>query len=124
MNANLPDDHSSIHYYDGDYPGQAISPFPENFDPATIDQGIAYDIDRYQELADESQGGLVLKDFCCGTGRVAIPLARRGFSVTGIDISEPMLGRFASTSDNRPSRRGSRWCGGTSRISTSAGDSR
>ena len=56
MNANLPDDHSSVYYYDGDYPGQAISPFPENFDPATLDQGIAYDVDRYQELADESRG--------------------------------------------------------------------
>ena len=33
-------------------------------------------------------------ELCCGTGRVAIPLARRGFSVTGIDISESMLGRF------------------------------
>ena len=93
MNADLPDDHSSIYYYDGDYPGQATSLFPENFDPATIDQGIAYDIDRYQELADESRGGPVL-ELCCGTGRVAIPLARRGFSVTGIDISESMLSRF------------------------------
>jgi len=93
MNANLPDDHSSVYYYDGDYPGQAISPFPENFDPTTIAQGIAYDIDRYQQLADESQGGSVL-ELCCGTGRVAIPLARRGFSVTGIDISESMLSRF------------------------------
>jgi len=92
MNAHLPDDHSSIHYYDGDYPGQ-VSQFPENFDPATIDQGIAYDVDRYQALADESPGGAVL-ELCCGTGRVAIPLARRGFSVTGIDISAPMLDRF------------------------------
>ena len=93
MNANLPDDHVSIHYYDGDYPGHAISPYPENFDQTTVAQGIAYDVDRYQELAGESQGGPVL-ELCCGTGRVAIPLARRGFSVTGIDISESMLSRF------------------------------
>jgi SAM-dependent methyltransferase len=93
MNANLPGDHVSIHYYDGDYPGEAISPYPENFDQTTVAQGLAYDINRYQELADESQGGSVL-ELCCGTGRVAIPLARRGFSVTGVDISESMLDRF------------------------------
>ena len=112
MNANLPDDHSSVYYYDGDYPGQAISPFPENFDPATLDQGIAYDVDRYQELADDL-GGDRCSSFCCGTGRVAIPLARRGFSVTGLDISERCWTVFARTSDgkSRPSRSGSRWCG-------------
>ena len=30
-------------------------------------------------------------ELCCGTGRVAIPLAREGFQVAGIDISDPML---------------------------------
>ncbi len=110
MNADLPDDHSSIYNYDGDYPGQAISPFPENFDPATIDQGIAYDIDRYQELANESQGGSVL-ELCCGTGRVAIPLARRGFSVTGIDISEPMLSRFRENLGREEPAVAARICG-------------
>lgn len=30
-------------------------------------------------------------DFGCGVGRVLIPLAQRGYSVTGIDVSETML---------------------------------
>lgn len=30
-------------------------------------------------------------DLGCGTGRTAIPLAARGYSVVGIDLSEPML---------------------------------
>ena len=30
-------------------------------------------------------------ELACGTGRVAIPLAQRGLSVTGIDCSKPML---------------------------------
>lgn len=30
-------------------------------------------------------------DVGCGTGRSAIPLAERGFSVVGLDLSEPML---------------------------------
>ena len=30
-------------------------------------------------------------DLCCGTGDVALALARRGLEVTGLDFSEPML---------------------------------
>ena len=30
-----------------------------------------------------------------GTGRIAIPLAQRGYEVTGIDLSQPMLARLA-----------------------------
>ena len=32
-------------------------------------------------------------EFAVGTGRVALPLARRGIAVSGLDISEPMLAR-------------------------------
>ena len=42
---------------------------------------------RLMELAD---GGRVL-EFAIGTGRIAIPLARRGVSVTGIELSKPMI---------------------------------
>jgi len=89
MNANLPDDHASIRYYDSDYPGRETSRYPENFDGTTILQGLAYDVERYLELAALS-GGPVL-ELCCGTGRVAIPLARAGFQVTGVDLSAAML---------------------------------
>jgi len=30
-------------------------------------------------------------DICCGNGRIAIPLAKRGFDVVGIDISEVLI---------------------------------
>ena len=30
-------------------------------------------------------------DLACGYGRIAVPLARRGFQVTGLDSSEPLL---------------------------------
>src|SRR5258708_38531190 len=30
-------------------------------------------------------------DLGCGTGRIGIPLAKRGFSVLGVDLSEEML---------------------------------
>jgi SAM-dependent methyltransferase len=92
MNAGLDDTHSSIQYYDGDYPSPITSLYPENFDDTTEYQGLAHDIARYRELA-AVEGGRIL-DLCCGTGRVTIPLARDGYSITGVDISEGMLARF------------------------------
>ena len=41
------------------------------------------------EQAEET-GGSVL-ELACGTGAIAIPLARAGHYVTGLDLSEPML---------------------------------
>ncbi len=37
-----------------------------------------------------SKGALVL-DLCCGTGRMTEELARRGYDMTGVDLSEEML---------------------------------
>ena len=51
---------------------------PEVLDPA---------VDFLEELAGD---GAAL-EFGVGTGRVALPLSRRGVPVHGIDISEPML---------------------------------
>ena len=42
------------------------------------------------EVLDLAPGAAVL-DIGCGTGRHAVELARRGFSVTGLDISSGML---------------------------------
>src|SRR5579871_3390772 len=92
MNAGLDSNHSSIYYYDGDYPSQKLSVFPENFDQTTIFQGLRYDVPRYEEIASRV-GGPIL-ELCCGTGRVAIPLARQGLEVTGVDISPGLLARF------------------------------
>jgi SAM-dependent methyltransferase len=43
-------------------------------------------------------GGPIL-ELACGTGRVAIPLAREGFQVAGVDISDPMLAEAKRKSD-------------------------
>jgi SAM-dependent methyltransferase len=32
-------------------------------------------------------------DLCCGYGRIAIPLAQRGYQVTGLDLSETLLAK-------------------------------
>ena len=89
MNPGLTDDHVSIRYYDSDYPSANGSRYPENFDAITEYQGLAHDIDRYRGIAGET-GGPIL-ELCCGTGRVAIPLARDGHDVDGLDIMPSML---------------------------------
>jgi SAM-dependent methyltransferase len=54
---------------------------PEVLEPA---------LDLLEQLAD---GGPAL-ELAVGTGRIAVPLARRGLPVTGIELSEPMVARL------------------------------
>ena len=49
------------------------------------------DVDFWQRLA-AAQGGPVL-ELGCGTGRLALPIARMGVPLVGIDRSAPMLAR-------------------------------
>ncbi len=50
MNPGIGGDDPSIYYYDSDYPSPYDTLFPENFDPVTEYQGLAFDIERYREL--------------------------------------------------------------------------
>lgn len=45
-------------------------------------------------LLERSGGGRAL-EFGIGTGRIALPLARRGIEVSGVDVSRPMLDELA-----------------------------
>ena len=47
------------------------------------------DVDFYRSLARHTTGPIV--EFMCGSGRVAVPLAKDGHVVTGVDISAAML---------------------------------
>ncbi len=47
------------------------------------------DLDFYRRLADDA--GSPILELACGTGRVLMHLARGGHTVTGLDISRPML---------------------------------
>lgn len=53
-------------------------------DPGTTEAAVAL-------LADLFAGGRALLELAIGTGRVALPLAARGFSLTGFDASPEML---------------------------------
>src|ERR671911_1857602 len=59
---------------------------PEMFDPAVVDPVVDF-------LADLAGQGAAL-ELGIGTGRIALPLARRGIPVHGIDLSEAMVARL------------------------------
>ena len=52
----------------------------------------AREVNGIINLLNIAPGSSIL-DLCCGHGRHAIPLAQRGYSITGQDLSEVLLGR-------------------------------
>jgi SAM-dependent methyltransferase len=58
----------------------------EMFEPAVVDPVVDF-------LADLAGGGAAL-ELGIGTGRIALPLARRGVRVHGIDLSDAMVARL------------------------------
>jgi SAM-dependent methyltransferase len=62
--------------------------YPDLFGP--LEQDPEEEVARIVELLAIPPGARVV-DLGCGRGRHAIPLSRRGYRVTGVDISEKML---------------------------------
>jgi SAM-dependent methyltransferase len=58
--------------------------------PMLTAERTAREVEGIVTLLDLPQGSAIL-DLCCGHGRIAIPLAERGFAVTGLDLSEVFL---------------------------------
>jgi SAM-dependent methyltransferase len=65
--------HFIAKYYDGAYAAK---------------QGLV-DLPFYLDLANESRGPIL--EIACGTGRVLLPIARKGIEICGVDNSQPML---------------------------------
>ena len=69
-----------------------------------LDYGdVEYDLLFYENFARRCESPLL--ELGVGTGRVAIPLAKAGFAVTGIDISEEMLVKARAKLDQKTSER-------------------
>ncbi len=49
------------------------------------------EVDQLLEFTGISKGAVL--DLCCGPGRHSVELARRGFQVTGVDLSQFLLGK-------------------------------
>lgn len=75
-------DSESIHY-----DGRHYDLMYDNFYP--IPNLTKLDLSFWIDMAN--QYGEPVLELCCGTGRIALPLAEKGWKVTGIDISESML---------------------------------
>jgi SAM-dependent methyltransferase len=77
--------------WDDEVAGRYDTPGEGMFAPEVIGPTV----DRLAELAG---GGRVL-ELAIGTGRVGVPLAERGVSVTGIELSAPMVTRLRAKAD-------------------------
>src|SRR6266566_2559947 len=60
------------------------------YEPILTPERTRREVDGIVNLLALPQGSSIL-DLCCGHGRHAIPLAQRGFQVTGQDLSEVFL---------------------------------
>ncbi len=66
--------------------------YAEKYDKECFVQGTVGEVDFIEaEFADDKTKRIL--DIGCGTGRHSIELARRGWKVTGIDLSESQLAR-------------------------------
>ncbi len=61
---------------------------------------VEHDLPFYLEMAKETGGPVC--ELACGTGRVLLPIARAGFEVTGIELSQAMLDKLQAKLDREP----------------------
>ncbi|MGH2372987.1 MAG: class I SAM-dependent methyltransferase, partial [bacterium] len=80
--------------------------------PVLPPERTAQELEGITKLLNLSPGSAIL-DLCCGHGRHAIPLAQRGFRVTGLDLSDFFLQRAAA--DTRSAGVEVRWIHGDMR---------
>ncbi len=105
MNAQNNSDYSSVHSVLSVWKTMIEHNNLENFADAVDydhedagEDGVAF----YAAVAGET--GSPVLEVACGTGRVAIPIAKLGFIVTGLDIVPGMLARAREKSAGMPAR--------------------
>jgi 16S rRNA A1518/A1519 N6-dimethyltransferase RsmA/KsgA/DIM1 with predicted DNA glycosylase/AP lyase activity len=74
-------------YFDGQI-AENYDLAPDIFDPAVVNPAVSF-------LADLAGDGAAL-ELGIGTGRIALPLSRRGVRVHGIELSPAMVAQLAA----------------------------
>lgn len=69
---------------------ELFSNYADKYDNEEFTKGTAGEVDFLEKEINYNKDCRIL-DVGCGTGRHAIELASRGYSVKGVDLSEPML---------------------------------
>jgi 2-polyprenyl-3-methyl-5-hydroxy-6-metoxy-1,4-benzoquinol methylase len=72
--------------------------FSENYDKEIFTEGTLGETDFIEKEINSDKSEIIL-DIGCGTGRHSLELARRGYKVTGIDLSESMIRRAKSLAE-------------------------
>jgi len=71
---------------------ELFTDYARTYDRESFTQGTLGEVDFIEQELGADRSRRIL-DVGCGTGRRAIELARRGYRVTGIDLSESQLAR-------------------------------
>jgi 2-polyprenyl-3-methyl-5-hydroxy-6-metoxy-1,4-benzoquinol methylase len=66
--------------------------YAEKYEKEVYTQGTITEVDFIEEEIGKDRDFKIL-DIGCGTGRHAIELASRGYNITGVDLSESMIGK-------------------------------
>jgi SAM-dependent methyltransferase len=66
--------------------------YGENYDREAFTKGTIGEVDFFEGEIGRDKTKRIL-DVGCGTGRHSVELAKRGYDVTGLDLSETLLGR-------------------------------
>src|SRR5688500_5902627 len=78
-----------------------IATYPFMFPERSFATAVS-DVPKLVALSGRTDGAVL--DLCCGPGRYAIPLAKQGFTVTGVDRTSFLLNKAKTYSEQQEVR--------------------